>query len=531
MILQGIGTNGLAMGEAYVVQRDMTTGHSYQKGSCEEELHSATEALQKAKEHLLKLAGENDIFSAHFEIADDPALQEVIESNIRVNDMSAPDAIEAASKVFENLFKDIDDAYLQARADDVRDVCMQIKAFIRQSSQKNPFHGISHKCILVTNELLPSDIPLLNFDNITGIITSKGNPTSHVCIIASNKGIPALVGTAHCTETIKSGDCLLLDADNGKVHINPSPDCIHDFELKAGLQKHDQAEAVKNARLTAVTIGGRVVPVLANAGSPNDIRKALESGADGIGLLRSEFLFMEQERCPDEETQIQAYTHAAKLCRQQSLTIRTLDIGGDKLLPYMPLPHEDNPFLGLRGIRLTLAHVELFKTQIRAILRASSEGNIQIMLPFISDILELEHATELIEECKKELDCRHIAYDKMIKTGIMVETPSVVLLASEFASRVDFFSIGTNDLTQYIMAADRGNNQVSKYYNSTHPALLKAMQLIASAAHQHNIPVSVCGELASDPNYTHMLLNIGIDRLSVNSSAIPLIKEKIRNYK
>ncbi len=527
MTFRGTGTCGMALGEALVVKKNLDKV-SYQKGSPDEEMRVVTQALQDTKDLLLSKSHDEAVFSAHFEIADDPELQEAIEAYIH-DGMSAPDAIDAAMIDIEGLFRNIDDEYLQARADDVRDVCLQIKDSILNPSRQNPFQDINQPCVLVTDELLPSDISLINFEYVQGIVTAKGNRTSHVCIITANKGIPMLVNAAHCMEEIKQGDYLCLNASEGWVQINPDEESINHFRKQTELHSFQLREMNGCAMQSATTVSGKTVPVMGNAGSLDDIKTAVLSGADGIGLFRSEFLFMQRDGFPDEETQFQVYEEAARLCGEKTLTIRTLDIGGDKSLPYMPLPKEENPFLGQRGIRFCLANTTLFKTQIRAILRASHWGNVQIMLPFISDISELEKTLALIEECKKELEEQHFAFDAGIKTGIMVETPSVVLLASEFASRTDFFSIGTNDLTQYIMVADRGNAEVSEYYVQTHPAVLRAIEHVAEAAHKHHIPVSVCGELASDPESIQLLLKAGIDKLSVNASAIALVKDRIRH--
>ena len=349
MTLRGTGTCGMALGEALVVKKNLDKV-SYQKGSPDEEMRVVTQALQDTKDLLLSKSHDEAVFSAHFEIADDPELQEAIEAYIH-DGMSAPDAIDAAMIDIEGLFRNIDDEYLQARADDVRDVCLQIKDSILNPSRQNPFQDINQPCVLVTDELLPSDISLINFEYVQGIVTAKGNRTSHVCIITANKGIPMLVNAAHCMEEIKQGDYLCLNASEGWVQINPDEESINHFRKQTELHSFQLREMNGCAMQSATTVSGKTVPVMGNAGSLDDIKTAVLSGADGIGLFRSEFLFMQRDGFPDEETQFQVYEEAARLCGEKTLTIRTLDIGGDKSLPYMPLPKEENPFLGQRGIR------------------------------------------------------------------------------------------------------------------------------------------------------------------------------------
>ncbi len=525
--LQGIGTKGLATGKALVVYRDNEKRH-YQRGDIVHELSVVKQSLEELKKHLKLHAQESDVFSAHLEMADDPMLWETIKGHIENENKDAPTAIETTSSELEALFHEMDDAYLQARADDVKDICNQLKNNLFTTVHKNCFEKLESNSILVIEELLPSDMANIDFSKLSGIITEKGSRTSHVCIIASNKGLPIIVGVKKVLEQIQTSDIILLDADKGVVHVRPDEETFQQFKCQI-ISSQDNLKTISSqALLPAITRQGRHVPVLANAGNLESIKKALEFGADGIGLFRSEFLFMDKVDMPDEETQFQIYFEAARLCNNKTLTIRTMDVGGDKYPSFLHLDKEENPFLGMRGIRLCLLHVEMFKTQLRAILRASVLGNVKIMLPFISDMNELDKSWTLIEECKKELQSQHLAFDSSIKIGMMIETPSTVFMASEYAPKVDFFSIGTNDLTQYIMAADRGNAAVKNYYNSSHPAVLKAIQQVVNAAHQCKIPVSICGELASDSTMIQQILDMGIDVLSVNISAIAQVKDRIR---
>jgi len=526
MQLQGVGTSGMAAGYAFVVQKS-SSDTTYSRGAAEEELRVALQAMDQTRKHLQSLSAASDIFAAHVEMIDDPMLWQTIESHIKDDALSAPDAIDAASEALQAIFKEIDDEYLQARADDVKDICMQLKNRVL-SLNYHPFENLKSGCILVADELLPSDTSYLDFSKLSGIITAKGSRTSHVCIIASNKGIPSVVGVCDCMSSIKTGDYILLGADDGSVYVNPDGETRRQFECQAAARNNNSVAAKAYAYEKAVTSSGKVVPVLGNAGDIADIKASLAAGADGIGLLRSEFLFMDKPYLPDEETQYQTYLEAVGLCGKKTLTIRTLDIGGDKYPSYIHLEKEDNPFLGMRGIRFSLSHTDIFKTQLKALLRASVSGNIRIMLPFVSDICEIDETLALIASCKQELSDMHIVFNPDVKIGVMIETPAAVLSASALADKVSFFSIGTNDLTQYIMAADRNNGLVGSYYNVSHPAVMRAINLVAEEAHAHDIAVSVCGEAASDVMLTQQLLQNGADALSVNATAVARVKAHIR---
>lgn len=495
-----VRNDSLAYGKAFVVRRQ-------ECGSLGQS--SLEEAFRRAGEQLERLAAKEDIFAAHLEILQDPLLEETV--NEFINDgFNCQDAVNKACEAICGQFEAIDDEYLRARADDVRDVCRRLEKCILSDSS-NPFEGIMKGDIIVAEELFPSDTAEMDLSLPVGFITAKGSSTSHVCIIARQHSIPVLTGVAGCCESIATDDTVIISGREGKVFINPGNDLLsHYQELKANESKlPGVAEQLKAC--------GRKIALLANAGNIEDVRKAISDGAEGIGLLRTEFLFMSSRSLPDEDEQYECYREAARICGDKPLIIRTMDIGGDKPVPMLSIPPQQNPFLGLRGVRLSLERTDIFKTQLRALLRAAVEGNIKVMFPMICTVSEFRKCKLLLEECAEELGHRGVPYRDDIHLGIMIETPASVLLADEFAREVSFFSIGTNDLTQYIMAADRGEASVAYLYDQKSPAVLRAIAMVVEAAHKHGIEVGICGELASDPSVTGTLAEMGIDELSCSS--------------
>jgi len=445
--------------------------HLYSVRNGNAELLPLSAALSEVRCELVEAAAGSDVFAAHLEMFDDPMLQESIDGFI-AEGKSEADAVDAATESICAMFADIDDEYLRARADDVRDICARIKRKITGSSVSEK---LPDGCILVAEELLPSEFSALATEKIKGIICAKGSPTSHVCIMAHSKGIPIVTGVD--ISSISEGD--IIECDDPVVGA-------------------DIAAKVRSA--------GK--PVYANAGSLDDIRKAMDAGADGIGLFRTEFLYLESEQSPSFEYQKSIYAEALRLCKGKPLIFRTMDIGGDKHLLWMQLPVEDNPFLGVRGIRLSLKYPELLKTQLEAIAAAAEEVdgcNAKVMFPMVCSAAEVARAKALIgEESPK------------IQFGAMVETPAAALDIRGLSAECDFFSIGTNDLTQYVMAADRGNAGVGNLLDAKSPAVKRLISIIINDAHACGRTVGICGELASDPSATDFLLDVGVDSLSVN---------------
>ena len=484
-------------------------------------------AVAAAEGELEKLAAANEIFAAHLELAADPMLMENVAEKI-AEGMTAADAVHAASGELAALFAQIDDEYLRARADDVRDVCRRI---LRQlvPSETDPFAAIPDGSILAADELAPSDTARIDFSRVRGVVTRCGSATSHLAILARNRNLPAVVGLGDDFDRLDDGTIVVLDGSAGELLIAPDEHTAAEYRRRMEEAEARSAAADAYASQPVTTRDGRVLAVLANAGSVDEVERAIRSGADGIGLFRSEFLYMQrQDGFPDEQVQTAAYARAAELCGGRPLVIRTLDIGGDKSLPYYRFPEEENPFLGWRAIRVSLELRDMFRTQLRAILRASARGGVRVMFPMIVSLAELRDALALLEACKEELRRQEVPFDDRIPVGVMIETPAAVFMADELAAEVDFFSIGTNDLTQYVLAVDRGNRRIAAMYDTLHPAVVRAMRLTVDAAHRHGCEVGICGEFAGCAAHAELLVGLGFDELSVAPPSVPAVKERIR---
>ena len=483
--------------------------------------------MAAAEGELEKLAAANEIFAAHLELAADPMLMENVAEKI-AEGMTAADAVHAASGELAALFAQIDDEYLRARADDVRDVCRRI---LRQlvPSETDPFAAIPDGSILAADELAPSDTARIDFSRVRGVVTRCGSATSHLAILARNRNLPAVVGLGDDFDRLDDGTIVVLDGPAGELLIAPDEHTAAEYRRRMEEAEARSAAADAYASQPVTTRDGRVLAVLANAGSVDEVERAIRSGADGIGLFRSEFLYMQrQDGFPDEQVQTAAYARAAELCGGRPLVIRTLDIGGDKSLPYYRFPEEENPFLGWRAIRESLELRDMFRTQLRAILRASARGGVRVMFPMIVSLAELRDALALLEECKEELRRQEVPFDDRIPVGVMIETPAAVFMADELAAEVDFFSIGTNDLTQSVLAVDRGNRRIAAMYDTLHPAVVRAMRLTVDAAHRHGCEVGICGEFAGCAAHAELLVGLGFDELSVAPPSVPAVKERIR---
>ena len=484
-------------------------------------------AVAAAEGELEKLAAANEIFAAHLELAADPMLMENVAEKI-AEGMTAADAVHAASGELAALFAQIDDEYLRARADDVRDVCRRI---LRQlvPSEADPFAAIPDGSILAADELAPSDTARIDFSCVRGVVTRRGSATSHLAILARNRNLPAVVGLGDDFDRLDDGTIVVLDGPAGELLIAPDEHTAAEYRRRMEEAEARSAAADAYASQPVMTRAGRALAVRANAGRVDDVERAIRSGADGIGLFRSEFLYMQrQDGFPDEQVQTAAYARAAELCGGRPLVIRTLDIGGDKSLPYYRFPEEENPFLGWRAIRVSLELRDMFRTQLRAILRASARGGVRVMFPMIVSLAELRDALALLEECKEELRRQEVPFDDRIPVGVMIETPAAVFMADELAAEVDFFSIGTNDLTQYVLAVDRGNRRIAAMYDTLHPAVVRAMRLTVDAAHRHGCEVGICGEFAGCAAHAELLVGLGFDELSVAPPSVPAVKERIR---
>jgi phosphocarrier protein FPr len=466
------------------------------------------------------------IFEAHLLFLQDPALIDMAKAGIFDRQINAEAAWQGAIEETAATYRALDDKYMQARAADVLDVGQRVLGHLM--GLERPSLDFEQPSILVAADLTPSDTARMDPANVLGVCTELGGATSHSAILARALGIPAIVGMGPSLITLDVGQIVAIDGGEGRLWLQPEA-----WQLAALREKRDkwqagQQKAKMASQAAAITRDGHCIEIAANIGGPNDAPIALEYGAEGVGLFRTEFLFLDRETAPSEEEQFLAYRQAAEVMGRRPLIIRTLDVGGDKPLPYIDLGQEDNPFLGWRGIRFCLDRPELFKPQLRAVLRASHGHNVKVMFPMIGVVDELKAAKALLVEACQELKEDGIPFDDKLEVGIMIEVPSAVVIADQLAKEADFFSIGTNDLTQYVMAADRGNTKVANLANALQPAVLRMVQQTVQAAHAAGIWVGMCGELAGNPLAIPVLVGLGLDELSMSAPAIPAVKEAIR---
>jgi len=527
--LTGIAaSDGIAIAKAYrFVQPDLTFAKTTVH-DIEAEQQRLAAALAKAEQELVVIrqqtlekfsAEEAAIFEAHLLVVHDPELIGPINQKIADEAVNAEYALHEVSSMFVALFEGMDDEYMSARASDIKDVTNRILAHLLGVHIPNP-SNINEQVIIVANDLTPSETAQLDRNYVLGFITDIGGRTSHSAIMARSLEIPAVVGVGAATTTIQDGDTIIVDGLTGQVLVNPSADVIADYQEKAQNYRAQQAEWSTLVNEQTVSKDGVHVELAANIGSPNDLDGVVRHGAEGIGLYRTEFLYMGRENLPSDEEQFTAYKTVLEGMKGKPVVIRTLDIGGDKHLPYLPLQEEMNPFLGHRAIRLCLDQQELFRTQLRALLRASVYGNLKIMFPMIATIQEFREAKAILLEEKEKLIAGGIAVGSSIEVGMMVEIPSTAVMADIFAKEVDFFSIGTNDLIQYTMAADRMNEKVSYLYQPYNPAILRLIQMVIKAAHQEQKWVGMCGEMAGDELAVPLLLGLGLDEFSMSATSI-----------
>jgi phosphotransferase system enzyme I (PtsI) len=470
---------------------------------------------------------EAQVFDAHLSFLDDPAYTGEIRRRIQQEQTNAEAVVADVTEATRQMLAALPSEYLQARADDIRDVGRRLLIHLGgHTVQRLPV--TAEQCILVADELMPSDLSGVG-KNVIGLVAARGSKTAHTAIMARTLGIPAVYGLGDALEHIADGSWIIVNGDEGTVTVNADQDMLQ----RAREQVEHLAAAAKRSREAAhepaVTRDGVRIDVFANIGGLDDVSAALENGADGVGLFRTEFLYLENDHWPTEDEQFAVYKSVLEAFGNRPVLIRTLDIGGDKHLPYAALPKEDNPFLGLRAIRYSLAQPDIFTTQLRALLRASVYGTLWIMFPMVETLAELRQAKQLLGACREELvSAGHRVADR-IPVGIMVETPAAAVTADLLAEEADFFSIGTNDLTQYTLAADRGNPAVADLYNPAHPAVLRLIRQVCEAARRAHIPVGMCGEFAGEVEFTELLVGLGVQELSMSAAFIPKVKERVRD--
>ena len=463
---------------------------------------------------------ELEVFDAHIAILSDPEMKSQIKDEIESQHVSAEEAMTDVTTNFANVLAAMtDNKYMQERAADVKDVAKRALSHLL-GKQLPDIASISEPVVIIAKEITPSDTSQMDAKFVKGLATDLGGRTSHAAIMARTLRIPAVVGAEDVTSTIKNGDMVIVDGLHGDIIIDPSQAQIDEYQAKADSFEKERAEWAKLVDAPSVSKDGQHFEIAANIGTPDDVADALKQGADGVGLFRSEFLYMSSDHLPTEDEQFEAYKKAVVGMQGKPVVVRTLDIGGDKPLNYLPLPEEMNPFLGYRAIRICLHRPDIFKTQLRALIRASEFGPVEIMFPMIATLAELCQAKAIYQECKDELQKDHPGLGDNVKIGMMIEVPLAALYADQLAKEVDFFSIGTNDLIQYCFAADRGNDAVSYLYQPLNPAFLRLIKHVIDAAHANNTKAAMCGEMAGDQLAMPLLLGMGLDEYSMSASSI-----------
>ncbi|KGT92399.1 phosphoenolpyruvate-protein phosphotransferase [Erwinia typographi] len=539
MISGILASPGIAFGKALLLKEDeiVINRKKISADQVEQEVQRFLDGRAKAATQLeaIKIkAGETfgeekeAIFEGHIMLLEDEELEQEIIALIK-DDLASADA--AAFSVIDGQAKaleELDDEYLKERAADVRDIGKRLLQNILGLHIVD-LSAIADEVLLVAKDLTPSETAQLNLDKVLGFITDLGGRTSHTSIMARSLELPAIVGTGNVTSQVKNDDYLILDGVNNQIYVNPTAEKIEELKAIHNQYVTEKNDLAKLKDLPAITLDGHQVEVCANIGTVRDIAGAERNGAEGVGLYRTEFLFMDRDSLPSEEEQFQAYKAVAEAMGSQAVIVRTMDIGGDKDLPYMNLPKEDNPFLGWRAIRIAMDRPEILHAQLRAILRASAFGKLRIMFPMIISVEEVRTLKGELETLKSQLRAESKAFDESIEVGIMVETPASAAIAHHLAKEVDFFSIGTNDLTQYTLAVDRGNDLISHLYNPMTPSVLTLIKQVIDASHAEGKWTGMCGELAGDERATLLLLGMGLDEFSMSAISIPRIKKIIRN--
>lgn len=536
--LKGIGaSDGIAIAKAYLLVEPDLSFNNEKVADVDAEVEKFKAAINQSKVELTQIRNNAEIalgpdkaaiFDAHLLVLEDPELINPIEDNIRNNQMNAATSLSEVSTNFITIFESMDNEYMKERAADIKDVSKRVLSHILGVSLPNPTM-IDEPVVIIAEDLTPSDTAQLNKQFVQGFATNIGGRTSHSAIMSRSLEIPAVVGTKNITDAVQQGDFVIVDGIAGEVIINPDEQTITGYKARqaAFLQEKEELKQLVNDK--TVTKEGKHVELAANIGTPNDLEGVKNNGAEGIGLYRTEFLYMGRDAMPSEDEQFEAYKKVLSEMDGKRVVVRTLDIGGDKELPYLNLPKEMNPFLGYRAIRLCLDQQDIFRTQLRALLRASIHGKLSIMFPMIATINEFREAKAILEEEKASLTADKVKVADDIELGIMVEIPSTAAMADIFAKEVDFFSIGTNDLIQYTMAADRMSERVSYLYQPYNPAILRLIKQVIDASHKEGKWTGMCGEMAGDSTAIPLLLGLGLDEFSMSATSILSARRQIKN--
>ena len=542
-ILRGIPVSaGVCRGNILVLDKARHTVERHQLAPADVagEINRLQKALVETRQQLQDVqrqlaeslgAEQASIFDAHLLVLEDPSLIDEAVRVIQTDHINAAHAFHAVAERYADALAKVADEYLRERASDLRDVTARVLNNLLGHEDVVDLRHLKAPCIIIAHDLTPSKTAQMDRQNVLGFATDIGSKTSHTAIMARSMHIPAIVGLKNASEELENGDYVLLDGFNGILIVNPTEQTLFEYGQLIRKQVTLEEKLRETVKQPAVTLDSHRVFISANIESAADADAVKESGADGVGLFRTEYLFINRDSLPTEEEQFQAYRQIAVALKPQPVVIRTLDLGGDKLLSHLHVPTEMNPFLGWRAIRFCLQQTDVFTEQLRAILRASTEGNLKMMYPMISGLDELNQASALLAQCKEELRAEKIPFDDKLEVGVMIEIPSAVLIADALAKRAKFFSIGTNDLIQYSLAVDRMNEKIAHLYEPTHPAILRLIKNTVDAAHAHKVWVSVCGEMAADPVLAPLLIGLGVDELSVTPPVLASLKFLVRRLK
>jgi len=533
---------GIAQGKIFVLSKLKSTIPRYEVPEAElpQQIQRLQQALVLTRQQIVGIqnkvsqamnAKDASIFDAHLLVLEDPTLVDSVTALVHANKINIEAAFQEFADKYAATLSAIDDAYLRERATDMRDVTSRIMANLLGHRPHVELQDLREPCIVISEDLSPSEVALLDKKIILGFATDVGSKTSHAAIMARSLQVPAVVALKDASQKIKTGTHALLDGYNGSIIVNPTDQTRFEYGQMVRRQASIEEKLREIQNLPAITLDGKSITISANIEKAGDCEAVRTFGAEGVGLFRTEYLFINRDSLPTEEEQYQSYRRVAADLKPAPVIIRTLDLGGDKFLSHLQIPQEMNPFLGWRAIRFCLEEKDIFRAQLRAILRASAAGNVKIMYPMISCYAEVEKANALVEECKGELRAEKVPFDEHIEIGAMIEIPSAAIAADTLAGHVSFFSLGTNDLIQYSLAVDRLNERIAHLYEPTHPAVVRLIKLTVDAANRHGIWCGLCGEMAGDPYMTPLLLGLGVNELSIAPSFVPRIKFLIRRLK